>query len=304
VGTVELVERLEFFDDADAFLAAAGDHLAADPVQATVVATVAQRESANAAAGIARPVGAPRWYLVTRDSTGAVSGAGMRTARFAPHPLFLLSMPAGAAVALARILVERGEEVGGVNGSLPAARLCADEIAHLTGHVVTVAQHTRLFELGELVPPPVLPAGRLRVAEPSDLDLVLEWFDAFMRDADEQGGREPGSSPYETPPSELMMSRIERGRVFLWVDESGEPVHLTEATLPAFGVSRLGPVYTPPQQRGKNYASAAVAEVSRLITAEGSRACLFTDQANPTSNAIYMRLGYRPVVDMANLIIE
>jgi predicted GNAT family acetyltransferase len=32
--------------------------------------------------------------------------------------------------------------------------------------------------------------------------------------------------------------------------------------------------------------------------------CLFTDQANPTSNSIYLRLGYRPVVDMANLAVE
>ncbi len=33
----------------------------------------------------------------------------------------------------------------------------------------------------------------------------------------------------------------------------------------------------------------------------GERACLFTDQANPTSNKIYEAIGYRRVVDMANL---
>jgi len=31
--------------------------------------------------------------------------------------------------------------------------------------------------------------------------------------------------------------------------------------------------------------------------------CLFTDQANPTSNQIYAALGYQPVADMANLVI-
>jgi predicted GNAT family acetyltransferase len=65
----------------------------------------------------------------------------------------------------------------------------------------------------------------------------------------------------------------------------------------------VGPVYTPPEHRGRGYASAAVAEVSRQILAAGDRACLFTDQANPTSNRIYESLGYRPVGDMVNLLV-
>ena len=39
------------------------------------------------------------------------------------------------------------------------------------------------------------------------------------------------------------------------------------------------------------------------LLAAGVRVCLYTDQANPTSNKIYAALGYRPVVDMANLVI-
>jgi predicted GNAT family acetyltransferase len=48
------------------------------------------------------------------------------------------------------------------------------------------------------------------------------------------------------------------------------------------------------------FASAAVAHLSAHLSAHGHRACLFTDLANPTSNAIYQRLGYQPLVDMAN----
>lgn len=58
-----------------------------------------------------------------------------------------------------------------------------------------------------------------------------------------------------------------------------------------------------PPQRGHGWASNAVAEISRRIQAEGGRVCLFTDQANPTSNKIYAALGYKPVADMANLVI-
>jgi predicted GNAT family acetyltransferase len=80
-------------------------------------------------------------------------------------------------------------------------------------------------------------------------------------------------------------------------------VHLTSATVPAYGVSRIGPVFTPREHRGRGYAGAAVALVSRRLRDEGVRVCLFTDQANPTSNALYERLGYRPLVDMAEVVV-
>ena len=71
-----------------------------------------------------------------------------------------------------------------------------------------------------------------------------------------------------------------------------------------FGAAGLALVLGARQaQTGALSRSAAVAEVSRRIVADGARACLFTDQANPTSNRIYQALGYRPVVDMANLLV-
>jgi predicted GNAT family acetyltransferase len=81
-------------------------------------------------------------------------------------------------------------------------------------------------------------------------------------------------------------------------------VHVTAASEPAFGVSRVGPVYTPREHRGHGYASRAVYEVSQHLVENGVRACLFTDQANPTSNKIYEALGYERLVDMANLRVE
>jgi predicted GNAT family acetyltransferase len=101
-----------------------------------------------------------------------------------------------------------------------------------------------------------------------------------------------------------MLRRILDGRVFVWVDESGAPVHVTGSNAPSFGVVRIGPVYTPKEHRGRGYAAAAVFELSRAIQDSGARACLFTDQANPTSNALYQRLGYRAVEDQVNQVIE
>lgn len=292
--------RLQFCVDPSEFLAAARDYLAADPVVSTVVTTVAHRLSSQRADRLERPD--RNWWLVVRDASGAVVGAGMRTAPFAPYPPFLLPMPGEAAVALARALQERGEKVLAVNGALPAVRLFAAELARLGGGRVQVSRHTRLHELGELVLPAPVP-GRLVAATEGDVELATEWFRAFTGDADEQAGRPRGASAHEIPDRREMLRRLRASQLWFWVDESGEQVHLTGVNPPSFGVARVGPVYTPPDQRGRGWASNAVAGVSQRVQAEGARVCLFTDQANPTSNRIYTALGYRTVVDMANLVI-
>jgi predicted GNAT family acetyltransferase len=143
----------------------------------------------------------------------------------------------------------------------------------------------------------------LVAATEDDVGLATQWFEAFMGDADEMAGRPRGASAHDVPDRDGMLRKLRTGTIWFWVDESGAPVHLTGANPPAFGVARIGPVYTPPAERGRGWASNAVADVSRRLRAEGARVCLFTDQANPTSNRIYAALGYRPVVDMANLVL-
>jgi predicted GNAT family acetyltransferase len=91
----------------------------------------------------------------------------------------------------------------------------------------------------------------------------------------------------------------------LWVwEDAGRVVHLTGVNPPSAGVARIGPVYTPAEFRGHGYAGATVAAISGRLLAQGARVCLFTDQANPVSNGLYQRIGFRPVVDMANFVID
>jgi RimJ/RimL family protein N-acetyltransferase len=294
--------ELEFLDRPGAFLDAAGELLAAEPVEATVMVTVSDRMRRELADGLPLPDDFPVWWVVERDEAGCVVGAGMRTAPFGVHPVYLMRMGEDAARRLARVLHHGGESVGGVNGSLSAVEAFAAETARLTGGTVRVSEHTRLWVLGDLEEP-TLPPGRLRPAEERDVDQVAAWYDAFGRDAAEQAGRSgPHAGPEEDRDS--MLRRIADGTVFVWEDASGVPVHVTGASRPMFGVSRIGPVYTPPDQRGRGYAGATVAAVARTLLDEGARVCLFTDRANPVSNALYERLGFRPVADQANLLID
>jgi GNAT superfamily N-acetyltransferase len=293
--------ELRFYDDPTEFLDVAGVHFAEQPVLSTVMAGVASRIRDQVASGVPWPDGVPCWFAAFVDGESVVATA-MRTAPFGEYPAYLMPMTDDAAVLLARTLLDRDEPVLGANGALPAVQVFGEEMAAATEKRATVGQHTRLFELGQLKEPRETP-GRLRPARLEEQGLVTSWYDAFMADADEQAGRPPGSSPHEAPMPDEMRRRIETGQIFIW-EVDGVPLHVTAATQPAFGVSRIGPVYTPGEHRGHGYASRAVYEVSRLLVERGVRACLFTDQANPTSNKIYEALGYERLVDMANLRVE
>ena len=293
---------LEFHDSAAAFLAAAGGWLAERPVEATVVATVAEREVRDANTGSHRSPTAPHWWLVVRDGSGAVVGAGMRTAPFVPHPPYVLAMPDEAARALARALHDRAEPVEGANGVLPAARVLAEETARLTGRTARVFETVRLWEIGELVEAGDVP-GRLRPARPDEAELVRDWYAAFGAEAAEQAGR---LEPHPVDPTfdvDAARRRIQRTEVWFW-EVGGEVVHVTNTKPPAYGVVSIGPVYTPRRHRGHGYATAAVAAATRRILDEGHRVCLFTDVDNPVSNHIYASIGYRPLADTANYLLD
>jgi GNAT superfamily N-acetyltransferase len=291
---------IELFDEPAPFLAIAGPYLAAEPVTSTVVVTNSHYLADRRAAGDPLPEGFPVWWAAALDASGAVVGVAMRTAVYQPHAPYVLSMPDEAARQLARALVARGERVPGVNGALPAARVLLDEVAAASGGEVVEHVRLRLFEATSVSLPPA-PPGRLRVADEGDLGLLVAWMSAFGREADEQGGRVPDAGSGDHVTREDVARRIALGRFVVWEDADGVPVHFTGTAGPFHGVVRLGPVYTPPERRGRGYAGRLVAELTRSLLDDGHRVCLFTDQANPVSNRVYERIGFRPVVDTAEL---
>ncbi len=298
---------LEFFDEPEAFLLAAEEVLAREPVLGSVIASVTTRTARELADGHDSwaEVGAPfdRWWLVVRDDAGRVVSAAMRTAPFRPHPTFAMPMPEAAARELAVVLHARGELLGGANGALPGAEVLARETARLWGGELVVAKGSRLWEAVSVEVPPA-PEGRLRRATEDDAATVLAWFREFHVEADQQAGREPDPASGEHNTMDSVLGRIREGVEWVWELPDGTLAHLSGSGVPAYGVARVGPVYTPQEFRGRGIASYVVGELTRRGLDAGVRMCLFTDTANPTSNKIYAGLGYRPVVDMAEHLVR
>ncbi|MET7280054.1 GNAT family N-acetyltransferase [Kribbella sp. NPDC005582] len=287
-----------FHKDPAVFLSDAAPYLAAHPVEANVIAVGAQRS-------IGRGVLAQgdHWLALARDGVGEVVGAAIRIWPVEPRPVFLAPTPPEAAVELARVLHRRGEHPGGANGALPAARACAEEAARLWGGTVVEAMASRVWELGSLKPPRGV-AGRLRPAGPDDAELCLAWFNDFDSAARQQTGRTQNGAAGTGHSLQEMLDRIADGRVSLWENDDSLVVHLTGINWPAFGVGRIGPVYTPTEHRGHGYAAAAVAAASQLVIDQGGRVCLYTDTDNPVSNRIYARIGFEPLGVAADHLIN
>jgi uncharacterized protein len=233
----------------------------------------------------------PEHELWLVEDGGAVVGAALRT----PPYRLVLARPAapGALVALADAL----PDLPGVVGALPEARAFADGWRSKTGGAITAGHAQGVYKLERVVP--ARPAsGASRPAGDGDRELLLEWLHAFAVEA--LGEEEPDPANLERMVAQRLGPHAESGFV-LWED-GGEPVSVTGFGSSTPNGSRIGPVYTPPEQRGHGYASALVAEVSQARLDAGKRFCfLYTDLANPTSNRIYVDLGYERVCESAEL---
>ena len=227
----------------------------------------------------------PRWWTGA-DASGEVVAAFMHTQ---PHPLHIALATPDQARDLAAMLADEGGTLPGVGGQRTAAEAFADEWAALTGAASTVSMEVGRFDLPTRPRLAFEVSGSFRVATDADAPLLDRWHQQFV-DAIEGGGR--AASP--------LTQHLAEGRVGLWEDD-GRPVSMAYASPANGGVTRISGVWTPPELRGRGYASGVVAALSSARQDAGEACMLYTDLANPTSNAIYQALGYRRVGDSISI---
>ena len=91
-------------------------------------------------------------------------------------------------------------------------------------------------------------------------------------------------------------------RAYLWQDGSGTVVAMAAVVRESPHTASISWVYTPPQYRRRGHAARVVATLSQAQLDAGKRACnLHTDLANPTSNGVYHRIGYRKISESVRL---
>jgi len=249
-----------------------------DPVLHTLILSNVRRR----ATGTARTESGPSYFVSVHD--GDVVGAAMRTPGRA---VYLGALRADLAEPVAEAYADVLPELDGVAGDRPAATRFGQRWCELRGGQATETMATRLHKLGTLTPL-TADAGQARLMRAEDLDLVGAW------------GAEGFPRELRTGYREWAEQHLDQQTMWIW-DVDGVPVSMVGYRHPTFGVSRIGPVYTPLDRRRHGYAGALTSHVSALILAQGNQACLYTDLSNPTSNKIYHQAGYRPVADFVDV---
>lgn len=266
------------------FLEAAGPLLAADEARHNLILGLASTLDEH-----------PSLYVEHRlwvvESAGAVVGAALRT----PPRGLVLGRPA-VENALVALVAAVDDDLPGVVGARPEVEVFADLWTTKTRTAWRVKVEQGIYALSTVLSVPE-PAGAPRLATRLDRPVLVEWWKAFAIEA-----------VHETDPDIDEIGRAvdfrlddPHGGFLLWED-GDEVVSLTGYGGRTPNGVRVGPVYTPPPRRGRGYAAALVAALSRERLAAGNRFCfLYTDLANPTSNAIYRRIGYEQVCESAEI---
>ncbi|MER5752407.1 GNAT family N-acetyltransferase [Streptomyces sp. NPDC002088] len=275
-----------YVDGVDAFLDRAGTFLHARPALHTVFLTVTEalRTRGPYVYGDEAPV-----FGVLEGEKGEVGAAFFRTP---PQRLTLTPLTKEQAGTLARWFAGAGHPaLPGVSADQATAAAFTEAWQHATGATAMLHQSKRLYRLGTLTPPRPAPPGRARIATARDRDHLARRHVEFAESVGAEPQRDPGA---------WVDARLAHDGLTLWETPDGTPVSLAGVTPRVAGQVRVAPVYTPAPLRGRGYAGAVTAEVSRVAQTGGAgEVLLFTDLANPTSNGLYQRIGYEPVRDFA-----
>ncbi|MEX2645268.1 MAG: GNAT family N-acetyltransferase [Gaiellaceae bacterium] len=213
-------------------------------------------------------------------------GADVVAAALRTPPFNLVLARPRAEDALDR-LAELDDALPGVTGAVPEVEAFAARWAERTRATPRPRMRQGVYALERIEP----------VA--ADRPLLLEWLRAFGAEAlDEEQADEERLA-------QLVEYRLGSPAAGFRLWDDGGPVSLAGFGGGTPNGIRVGPVYTPPELRGRGYASALVAALSAELLAGGRRFCfLYTDLANPTSNRIYERIGYRRVCESAEIRFE
>ncbi|HEY2852982.1 MAG TPA: GNAT family N-acetyltransferase [Gemmatimonadaceae bacterium] len=282
-GAAREVERIH---DASRFLTDASSLLLADEARHNLILGLADTIRSN-------PTVYPdHSFWLVRDG-GDVVGAAMRTP---PHNL-VIARPRDDAM-LAALADYIDEKLPGVQGAVPEVDVFAAAWCERRQLATRVVFEQAIYALRDVADVPRA-EGVCRPATSDDHSLIISWSMAFNREALNEA---PPASDIERQVQRRLDSPAAGFR--LW-QRGGEPVSLCGFSGRTPHGIRIGPVYTPPEYRGRGYGMSLVADVSAELLSVGYGFCfLFTDLANPTSNAIYQRIGYERVCESRQLRFE
>ncbi|MFA5309047.1 MAG: hypothetical protein WC370_06125 [Dehalococcoidales bacterium] len=243
---------VKYYRDASEFIKHAGEFLAVDEARYGLVLGIAKAVVVNPY----QYAGQAPWFC-SIGKENDIYAVAMRTP---PYNLIVARFSGDPQVIAEKLMLAVAAQFTTIPGVVGDKEL-GDAFADLwcEKHGVTIKDKTaqRVYRLDKVNNVPVSP-GRFRPATMAEKNLVARWHHAFNIDC---------FGPDKNVPETDVTPVIERGWVFFW--EDGKPVSMALKTRPTDEGMTVSGVYTPPELRGKGYATSCVAELSRNILQSG-----------------------------------
>lgn len=134
-------------------------------------------------------------------------------------------------------------------------------------------------------------------ASNADIALIGKWIESFHNEATPEDAKVDGLKDAK----EKILQQM------IYVSKKNNDIVTMAGWSRDIGTScSVNLVFTPPEQRNNGYASYTVAKLTDLLLKQGRKEItLYTDMSNPTSNKIYMQLGYKFICNSLHLgVIE
>lgn len=228
------------------------------------------------------PPGEAPAFFATVEEGDRVVGSLFRTP---PHMLGFGPMPLEAVPLVDEMAATRWDSLPGAVGPGPLVEAFSELWSARRGVRARVEMRMGIYSLERVEYPDPAPAGSMRTPRPEERALLVEWMEGFEND----------TGIFSTGAEAMVAQMVQAGALRIWED-GGRPVSMAGASGATPRGVRVGYVYTPPELRGRGYAKVLTAAFSRELLAEGRSFCfLYTNLADPVSNGIYQRIGYRRV---------
>ncbi|MFR1709310.1 MAG: GNAT family N-acetyltransferase [Clostridium sp.] len=187
-------------------------------------------------------------------------------------------------------LIENNIDINGINSN---KKVCDKFISYYEEKTKCKFQERMAMDIMELreFNEVTLPKGYFREATEKDLDLIVDWYIKFGKEALNEDMAVENFI-------EKLVARVKSGVIYIFEDENHVPVSMAATSRQLKKGVSVSLVYSDDSRRGMGYGVAVVYNLSKLYLERGNEFCsLFVDKRNPVSNGVYAKIGYKIIED-------
>lgn len=192
-------------------------------------------------------------------------------------------------------LIAANQDIPGFKGEKKLTTELAMFISNVKGIQANVLRNQRIYQL-EKIKKKAISNGNLRKVIENDHPIIKDWVYHFCYETNQ---------PISVEEADKRAARmINKGSLAAW-EVNGEMVSMASSIRPTPNNISISYVYTPISERNKGYASDCVSAFTQFLLDRGYKTTsLYTDLSNPTSNKIYIQIGYEPIMDSIGIVFK